>query len=95
MNGGSLGWKTIQHAEPAIQIFPYGNLVSMQASPRVGMIRILPGLWQSPIVARVPMPWENVWKKPSKINIGISHGKYLKCEDKNTFEMLELDTPIL
>ena len=45
------------------------------------MVRILPGLWQSSIVARVPVHWENVWKEPSNNDIGISNVR-------ETFKML-------
>ena len=43
----------------------------MQASPRVCVVRILPGLRQSSVVARVAVPGENVWKEPTNNDLGI------------------------
>ena len=64
---------TEQNCPPKIPTLQYSNLVSMQASPGIGVVRILPGLWQSSIVARVPVHWENVWKEPSNNDLGISN----------------------
>ena len=82
--GNDLRFPRFQNNLPcktALQKFPYSDLVSMQASPSVCVVRILPGLWQSSIVARVPVHWENVWKEPSNNDLGISNVR-------ETFKML-------